>query len=55
MYTLENSKLKIRIKKIGAELCQISSINNRNEFNKSYKILKNLYNFVIMWVGLLAC
>jgi galactose mutarotase-like enzyme len=32
MYTLENSKLKIRIKKIGAELCQISSINNRNEF-----------------------
>ena len=32
MYTLENNKLKIGIKKIGAELCQISSINNRNEF-----------------------
>ena len=32
MYTLENSKLKIGVKNIGAELCQISSINNRNEF-----------------------
>ena len=32
MYTLENNKLKIGVKKIGAELCQISSINNRNEF-----------------------
>jgi len=32
MYTLENRKLKIGIKKIGAELCQISSISNRNEF-----------------------
>lgn len=32
MYTLENNKLKIGIKKIGAELCQILSINNRNEF-----------------------
>ena len=32
MYTLENRKLKIGIKKIGAELYQISSINNRNEF-----------------------
>ena len=32
MYTLENNKLKIGIKKIGAELYQISSINNRNEF-----------------------
>ncbi|WP_445957282.1 aldose 1-epimerase family protein [Yeosuana sp.] len=32
MYTLENTKLKIAIKKIGAELCQISSIKNINEF-----------------------
>lgn len=32
MYTIENSKLKIGVKKIGAELCQISSVKNINEF-----------------------
>jgi galactose mutarotase-like enzyme len=32
MYTLENNKLKIGIKKIGAELCKISSVKNINEF-----------------------
>jgi len=32
MYTLENRKLKIGIKKIGAELSQISSVKNINEF-----------------------
>ena len=32
MYTLENNKLKIAVKKIGAELCQISSVQNMNEF-----------------------
>lgn len=32
MYTLENSKLKIGVKKIGAELSQISSVKNINEF-----------------------
>ena len=32
MYTLENSKLKIGVKNIGAELCQIASVNNTNDF-----------------------
>ncbi len=32
MYTLENNKLKIAVKKIGAELCKISSVQNINEF-----------------------
>ncbi len=32
MYTLENNKLKIGIKKAGAELSQISSVKNTNEF-----------------------
>lgn len=32
MYTLENNKLKIAVKKMGAELCQISSVQNINEF-----------------------
>lgn len=32
MYTLENNKLKIAVKKIGAELCQIASVQNINEF-----------------------
>lgn len=32
MYTLENNKLKIVIKKVGAELSQISSVKNTNEF-----------------------
>ncbi len=32
MYTLENNKLRIGVKKIGAELCQISSVKNINEF-----------------------
>ncbi len=32
MHTLENNKLKIAVKKIGAELCQISSVQNINEF-----------------------
>ena len=32
MYTLENNKLKIGVKKAGAELSQISSVKNTNEF-----------------------
>jgi galactose mutarotase-like enzyme len=32
MYTLENNKLKIAVKKIGAELCKISSIKGKREF-----------------------
>jgi len=32
MYTLQNNKLKIAVNKIGAELCQISSVQNINEF-----------------------
>ncbi len=32
MFTLENNKLKIAIKKEGAELCKITSIKNGNEF-----------------------
>ncbi|KJD33099.1 aldose epimerase [Tamlana nanhaiensis] len=32
MYTLKNDKLKIAIKKIGAELCEISSVKNNTQF-----------------------
>ena len=32
MHTLENDKLKIKVKKIGAELCEIASIKNNNQF-----------------------
>ena len=32
MYTLQNDKLRIGVKKTGAELCQISSVKNKNEF-----------------------
>ena len=32
MYTLENNKLKIAVKKTGAELCQITSIKNKTAF-----------------------
>ncbi len=32
MYILENKTLKIAVKKIGAELCQITSVKNKNEF-----------------------
>lgn len=32
MHTLENSKLKITVKKTGAELCDISSIKNNTQF-----------------------
>jgi galactose mutarotase-like enzyme len=32
MYTLQNDKLRIGVKKTGAELCQISSVKNNNEF-----------------------
>ena len=32
MYTIQNNKLKIGIKKAGAELSQISSVQNTNEF-----------------------
>ena len=32
MYTLENDKLKIVVKQIGAELCRISSIKNGKDF-----------------------
>ena len=32
MYTLENNKLKIAVKQVGAELCQITSIKNNTEF-----------------------
>jgi galactose mutarotase-like enzyme len=31
-YTLQNNKLKIAVKEVGAELCQISSVQNVNEF-----------------------
>lgn len=31
-YTLQNNKLKIVVKEVGAELCQISSVQNVNEF-----------------------
>ena len=32
MYTLENNQLKINVKKIGAELCKITSVKNGTEF-----------------------
>lgn len=32
MYTLQNSKLKIAVKKTGAELCEISSVKNKTPF-----------------------
>ena len=32
MYSLENNKIKISIKKTGAELCEISSIKNKTQF-----------------------
>ena len=32
MYTLKNDKLKIGVKKTGAELCKITSIKNKAEF-----------------------
>ena len=32
MYTLQNNKLKIVVKKIGAELCEISSVKNNTQF-----------------------
>lgn len=32
MYTLQNDKLKITVKKTGAELCSIASIKNKTEF-----------------------
>ncbi|MEW4925567.1 aldose 1-epimerase family protein [Algibacter sp. 2305UL17-15] len=32
MYTLENDKLKIKVKKTGAELCGISSVKNNTQF-----------------------
>jgi galactose mutarotase-like enzyme len=32
MFTLENNKLKISVKKTGAELCKITSTKNRTEF-----------------------
>ena len=32
MYTLQNNKLKIAVKKIGAELCEILSIKNKKDF-----------------------
>ncbi|WP_445738595.1 aldose 1-epimerase family protein [Mariniflexile sp.] len=32
MFTLENNKLKIAVKKTGAELCQITSVKNGTEF-----------------------
>lgn len=32
MYTLKNNKLKISVKKTGAELCKISSIKNKTDF-----------------------
>ena len=32
MYTLQNSKLKITVKKTGAELCEISSVKNNTQF-----------------------
>lgn len=32
MYTLQNTKLKIAVKKTGAELCQITSIQNKTDY-----------------------
>lgn len=32
MYTLKNDKLKISVKKTGAELCEISSLKNKTDF-----------------------
>lgn len=32
MYIIQNDKLKLAVKKIGAELCQISSVENVNDF-----------------------
>ncbi|WP_282135639.1 aldose 1-epimerase family protein [Seonamhaeicola maritimus] len=32
MYTLENNKLKITVKKIGAELCKITSVKHNTDF-----------------------
>ena len=32
MYTLQNKKLKLAVKKSGAELCQISSVKNKTDF-----------------------
>lgn len=32
MYTLQNNKLKIAVKKIGAELCEITSVKNNTAF-----------------------
>ena len=32
MYTIQNDTLKIKVKKIGAELCQISSVKNDTQF-----------------------
>ncbi|MDO5968685.1 aldose 1-epimerase family protein [Flavivirga aquimarina] len=32
MYTIQNDTLKISVKKIGAELCQISSVKNNTQF-----------------------
>lgn len=32
MYSLQNNKLKLSVKKIGAELCEISSIKNKTQF-----------------------
>lgn len=32
MYSIENNKLKVAIKKTGAELCKITSVKNNTEF-----------------------
>ena len=55
MYTLENNKLKITIKKIGAELCKISSVKDKREFmwNSNPEIWKGFAPILFPIIGAL--